>query len=108
MADKKFIKRRHNLSLLNVDPNLDLMKKYKEINGAITMIANGGVNGDAYNDVETIVIRKIAKRSIQLDCKESDKFWHRKLGRELAKNYGMMEFCFEDFKSRKDLMFEWY
>ncbi len=107
MTDKKFIKRRYNLSLLNVDPKLDLILRSAEIKETITRIASGCVKGYAYNDVESIVIRKVTKRNIQLECKESDKIWHRKLGRELAQNSDMRQFCYKDSKNNEELMFEW-
>ena len=108
VKDKIFTIRRYNLSLFNVDPILNLEDKKKEINDAITKFTNGSVNGDPYDDVQTINVIKTTKRNIQLECKESNILWHIHLEKELAENYGMSEFCYKDIKNdADDLMFQW-
>jgi len=107
MNNKIFTVRRYNLSLFNVDPILNLEEKKKEINDAITKFTNVSVNGDSYDNVQTINVIKTTKRNIQLECKESDVLWHMHLEKELSENYGMREFCYKDSKNDDNLMFQW-
>lgn len=107
MNGQNFKRKRFNLSLLNVNENLDLRKKEGEISEAIKKILSGGEYGDAYKDVRNIEIIKITKRNVQLECIESDKNWHMHLGYELANKYNMREFCYKYAKDKEDVMFEW-
>lgn len=99
---------RYRVSLLNTDPNLDLREHQNNIQLAIKKINSGGVNGNKYSGVANIQIICINKRTIILDCSETDKIWHMHFGKELADNYGMRDFCIESSKNNQDMIFEWF
>lgn len=99
---------RYRVSLLNTNPNLDLRTHKNNIKLVINNINSGGITGNKYSGVNNINIISINKTTIVLDCIEYDKIWHMHLGKELAYNYGMRNFCVQNSKNNQDIMFQWF
>lgn len=95
---------RYNLRLINIDPQLSLIRKSKEIDKVFQFICSGGTTGRKFRDLEKYSVVEIEKRDIVVEASESSKSWHRFVGRFLANKFGMRNFC-DPNNSRR--MFEW-
>ncbi|MCJ7674580.1 MAG: hypothetical protein MUO33_05445 [Sedimentisphaerales bacterium] len=94
----------YTLTLINKDRNLDLTQKCLDIEQVFRDIDNGGVTGHSFKDLDRYEALQIRKEHIEVDVQESGTSWHRWVGRILANEHGMREYCHGE---NKDRMFQW-
>lgn len=86
------------IKLINNDSSLDLTKKKKEFESALSDIKSLRIGLLAYQ------IMNIESHSITIEVRELNDRWHQKFGNILANEYTMRRFCDEKNNSR---MFKW-
>ena len=96
--------KQYTITLINKSPNLDLTQEHFAIEQVFQHIHNGGKTGNSFKDLHQYEILQIRKSSIEVDVEESDKSWHRWVGRILANDHGMREYC---HGMNKRHMFKW-
>ncbi|HEY5536823.1 MAG TPA: hypothetical protein VIL99_18050 [Ignavibacteria bacterium] len=89
---------KYSLQLCNIDSNLDLRKKQKEIETVFKEVRNDKIGLSSFQfDV-------IEQHFLKITVKESSNHWHTKIGSKLANEQNMRNFCKENEKSK---MFKW-
>jgi hypothetical protein len=94
----------YTLTLYNKDQNLNLTQKRPDIEQVFRHIHDGGEAKHSFKDLHRYRISQILKDHIEVDVEESGTSWHRWVGRILANDYGMREFCHGEDKRH---MFRW-
>ena len=94
----------YTLTLINNSHNLDLTQKSLDIQQVFRYIHNGGAPGHSFKDFHHYQALQIRRGHIEVDVRESGKSWHRWVGRILANDRGVREYCHGQSKER---MFEW-
>ena len=94
----------YTLSLINLNPELNLIGKSKDIDKVFRFIYNGGTTGRKFRDIEKYHIVKIQQHKILIEVGESSKSWHRFVGFFLANKFGMRAYCDPKDSTR---MFKW-
>ena len=94
----------YSLHLINPDPELNLIRKRRDIKGVFQLIQNGGLTGRKFRGLQKCNVVEIKQRDIVVEASESSKSWHRFVGRFLAKDSEMRNYC-DPKNSRR--MFEW-
>lgn len=95
---------RYNLHLINIDPQLNLISKSKDIDEVFRFIHNGGSTGRKFKDLEKYSVVEIKQYDIVVEVSESSKKWHCFVGFFLANKFGMRNYCYPKNNRR---MFEW-
>ena len=95
---------RYTVKLINKNEKLDLTTRIQAVNAVRRHVLSGGYSGKAFSDVSAIRVIDVQKQSIELEVSESGKRWHTALGKRLANDHNMRDFCSESNPNR---MFEW-
>jgi hypothetical protein len=95
---------RYALQLINPASNLDLTKKKSDIHSVFSLIRDGGGSGRSFKDLDKYEIVQIQRDHIVIDVSESGDAWHPHVGKFLANDHDMREYC--DPKNR-ERMFKW-
>jgi hypothetical protein len=94
----------YTITLINKSPNHDLTKKRLAIEQVFQYILNGGVTKHSFKDLHHCQDLHIHKDNIEVNVHEAGNSWHPWVGRILANDHGMREYCHGTNKSR---MFKW-
>jgi len=94
----------YTLSLINLNPELNLTRKSKDIDEVFRFIYNGGTTGRKFRDLEKYKVVKIQQHEILIEISESSNSWHRFVGFFLANKFGMRAYCDPKDSTR---MFKW-
>ena len=94
----------YTITLLNKSSNLDLTHKRLAIEQVFQHILNGGVTKRSFKDLHYYKNLHIHKGNIEVNVREAGNSWHPWVGRILANDHGMREYCYGTNKSR---MFKW-
>lgn len=92
-------KKKYRFTLRNQNPKLDLRAEQEKIKNVINYIGRGGDTGQKFRPVKQIELSDIKHNSFELETVVDDEKyveWRRQVGRLLANNYGMREFCDPD------------
>lgn len=92
------------LKLISRDSNLDLTRKKNDIHSVFRSIRDGGHSGQSFQDLDEYKIVQIQRDHIVIDVSESGDAWHPHVGKFLANDHDMREYC--DPKNR-ERMFKW-
>lgn len=94
----------YTLTLINKDPNLDLTQRRLDIDQVFRHIHNGGKAGHSFKDLHDYRDLQVRKDNIEVDVREAGNSWHRWVGRILANDHGMRQYCHGRSKRH---MFKW-
>ncbi len=94
----------YSLHLINPNPELNLIRKSKDIDEVFRFIYNGGTTGRKFRDLEKYDVVEIQQHHILVEVSESSKSWHRFVGFFLANKFGMRAYCDPKDSTR---MFKW-
>lgn len=94
----------YTITLINKSPNLDLTQKHLAIEQVLQHIEKGGKAGNSFKDLRRCQILQIHRDRIEVEVWESSNSWHPWVGRILANEHGMREYCHGRNKSH---MFKW-
>jgi hypothetical protein len=94
----------YTLTLMNKSCNLDLTQKRLDIEQVFQCIDDGGKSKHSFKDLHRYQALQIRKDHIEVKVHESGKSWHAWVGRILANDHGMREYC---HGNNKDSMFKW-
>ena len=94
----------YTITLINKNHSLDLTQKRQEIEEVFELLDNGGKTGNSFEDLHRCQTLQIQRDSIEAQVEESGKSWHRWVGRILANDYGLREYC---HGRNKRHMFKW-
>ena len=93
----------YQLTLYNRLSSLDLRTQDKSIGDVIFYILSQSRQQRAYRDVSKIRVLEIRQHDLKIEVNEDATYWHTGVGKLLANNYGMREFC----RPRSSQMFKW-
>lgn len=87
-----------------VKNEMNLLDKCCEVKEVIDYIGQHGEDGANFLNVKHIELITISQNYLEIEVDESDSKWHKYVGRILANNHGMRDYCNPNDDSE---MFKW-